>query len=173
MNIFAIEGDLTTNDIDWVKSAKSLDNYRVVKMILESCQMLCTTLNELYGEQVTPYRSTHKNHPSTKWVRLSSANFEALVKHTVAMIEEYKSRFNKVHKCTSVLEKCIQLYNPTLFPLQELTLLPLCMPPEFKSDNIVESYRKFYASKPRMRYPKEKIPNWFNDHRGNAEYQII
>ena len=68
MNIFAIEGNPKTNEIDWVKSAKSLDNYRVVKMILESCQMLCTTLNELYGEQVAPYRSTHKNHPSTKWV---------------------------------------------------------------------------------------------------------
>ena len=135
--------------------------------------MLCTTLNELYGEQVTPYRSTHKNHPSTKWVRLSSANFEALVKHTVAMIEEYKSRFNKVHKCTAVLEKCIQLYNPESFPLQEATLLPLCMPPEFRSDNIIESYRKFYASKPRIRYPEGKIPNWFNAHRGDKEYQIV
>ena len=40
MNIFAIEGD--GNNIDWVASAKSQDNYRVVKMILESCQILST-----------------------------------------------------------------------------------------------------------------------------------
>ena len=171
MNIFAIEGD--NNEIDWVKSAQSQDNYRVVKMILESCQMLCTTLNELLGEQVTPYRTTHKNHPSTKWVRASSANFEALVEHTMSMLEEYTRRFGKVHKCTSVLGKCIELYDPSLFPTQEPTRLPLAIPCEFHSDNIVESYRKFYASKPRIRYPKDKVPEWFKKHRGEKKYDIV
>jgi hypothetical protein len=171
MNIFAIEG--AYNEIDWVKSAQSQDNYRVVKMILESCQMLCTTLNELHGKQVTPYRSTHKSHPSTKWVRASSANFESLVEHTMAMLEEYTERFGKIHKCASVLEKCIDLYNPSLFPSQESTRLPLAIPYEFQSDNIIESYRKFYASKPRIRYPKDKIPRWFLKYRGKKEYQII
>ena len=46
MNIFAIEGDVETGQIDWVESAKSQDNLRVVKMILESCQILSTVLNE-------------------------------------------------------------------------------------------------------------------------------
>jgi len=170
MNIFAIEGD--NNNIDWVKSAKSQDNYRVVKMILESCQMLCTAINELAGTQVAPYRSTHKSHPSTKWVRTSSANFESLVEHTASMIEEYSERFNKVHKCASVLERCVELYDPALFPTQEPTRLPLAMPYEFQSDNIIESYRKFYASKPRIRYPKDKIPDWFLKYRGKKEYQI-
>ena len=117
INIFAIEG--TNNQIDWVQSAKSLDNYRVVKMILESCQMLCTAINDQHGEKVTPYKNAHFNHPSTKWVRASSANFECLVEHTLAMLEEYKS------------------------------------------DNIVESYRNFYSDKPRMRYPEAKVPQWF------------
>ena len=170
MNIFAIEG--TGNNIDWVKSAKSQDNYRVVKMILESCQMLCTTLNELSGKQVTPYRSTHKSHPSTKWVCASSANFESLVEHTMAMLEEYTERFGKVHKCASVLEKCLDIYDPSLFPSQEQTRLPLAMPYEFHSDNIIESYRRFYASKPRMRYPKDKIPSWFLEYRGDQKVEI-
>jgi hypothetical protein len=171
MNIFAIEGN--NNKIDWSKSAKSQDNYRVVKMILESTQMLCSTLNILIGEQVTPYRTTHKNHPSTKWVRESSANFESLVEHTMSMLEEYTERFGKIHKCSYVLEKCIDLYEPSLFPLQQPTRLPLAMPPEFKSDSIVESYRKFYASKPRMRYPRNKIPEWFIEYRGQKAYDII
>ena len=171
MNIFALEGD--ANEIDWVESAKSQDNYRVVKMILESCQMLCTALNELYGEQVAPYRSTHKSHPSTKWVRASSANFESLVEHTMSMIEEYHSRFGKVHKCASVLDKCLELYDPSLFPTDQPTTLPLAMPPEFRSDNIVESYRRFYASKPRIRYPADKVPDWFRKYRGDKEYQIV
>jgi len=171
MNIFAIEGE--SNSIDWVKSAKSQDNYRTVKMILESCQMLCTAINELAGKQVTPYRSTHKSHPSTKWVRASSANFEALVEHTMAMLEEYTERFGKIHKCSSVLEKCLDLYDPSLFPSQKQTRLPLAMPYEFHSDDIVESYRRFYASKPRIRYPKDKIPGWFLKYRGKQKFDII
>ncbi len=171
MNIFALEGN--NSNIDWVKSGKSQDNYRVVKMILESCQMLCAALNELSGEQIAPYRTTHKNHPSTKWVRASSANFESLVEHTMAMLEEYTERFGKIHKCGAVLEKCVDLYNPSLFPLQEATPLPLAMPDEFKSDNIVESYRKFYASKPRIRYPQDKIPEWFKKHRKDKKFDII
>jgi hypothetical protein len=171
MNIFAIEG--SGIQIDWVKSAQSQDNYRVVKMILESCQMLCTALNELSGEQVTPYRSTHKNHPSSKWVRESAGNFLDLVEHTSALIKEYERRFNKTHKCQRVLFACLEIYDPDLFPQLESTLLPLCMPDEYKSPSIVESYRRFYASKPRIRYPKDKIPWWFNKYRNNVEYQII
>jgi len=172
MNIFAIEG--TGTEIDWVASAQSQDNYRVVKMILESCQMLCTAINELYGAtQIAPYRSTHKYHPSTKWVMASSANFDALVLHTQAMLQEYTERFGKIHKCQSVLTECNKLYDPSLFPTSQPTRLPLAMPHKFHSDDIVESYRRFYASKPKMRYPKDKIPDSFIEYRGSQEYQVI
>ena len=173
MNIFAIEGNTDTGEIDWIESAKSQDNYRVVKMILESCQMLCTVLNEFSDKQVTPYRSTHKSHPSTKWVAASSANFESLIEHTMSMIEEYNVRFGKVHKCVTVLDKCLELYDSSLFPTDVSTTLPLAMPPEFRSDNIIESYRRFYASKPRVRYPADKVPDWFRKYRGDKEYQIV
>ena len=164
MNIFAIE-QTPTGEIDWVRSAQAQDNYRVVKMILESCQMLCTVINVQHGEQVTPYRTTHVKHPSTLWVAKSSANFQRLVEHTLAMLEEYTERFNKIHKCAGVLEKIIDLYDPGRFARHDDTPLPLCMPDKFKTDSIVESYRKFYASKPRMRYPTEKIPVWWSQYR--------
>ncbi len=171
MNIFALEG--FGNEIDWIKSAQSQDNYRVVKMILESCQMLCTALNELYGEPIAPYRSTHKNHPSSKWVRESAGNFISLTIHTGALIEEYKNRFNgKNHKCELVLKKCIELFDAAIFPSQKSTPLPLCMPENFKCKSIIESYRKFYASKPKMRYPENKIPPWFKEYR-KEPYDII
>ena len=163
MNIFAIEGN--NNKIDWSKSAKSQDNYRVVKMILESTQMLCSALNILIGEQVTPYRTTHKNHPSTKWVRESSANFESLMEHTMSMLEEYTERFNRIHKCAAVVEQVIDLFDPSHFPSHSPTPLPLCMPDEFKTEDVVTSYRKFYASKPKMRYAKSKVPPWFSSFR--------
>ena len=135
--------------------------------------MLCTALNELNGGHVAPYRSTHKNHPSNKWVRESSANFMSLVVHCSEMIEEYKRRFNKIHKCEAVLNKVKSMFDPQLFPSHDATKLPLAMPSEYKSDDIVESYRRFYASKPRVRYPKNKVPKWFIKYRGNKEYQII
>lgn len=172
MNIFAIE-PTKTGDIDWVKSAKSQDNLRVVKMCLESCQMLCTNLNFLYGEQVSPYRSCHLNHPSTKWARESSANFKLLIKHAQALLDEYTARFGKIHKCQGVLDKIVELYDKKLFSKHTPTPLPLCMPDEYKSNNIVESYRKFYAQKPKMRYPESKIPSWFNKHRGDLAYEIV
>ena len=102
MNIFAIEKK-PDGTVDWHGSAKAQDNYRVVKMILESCQMLCAVLNEQNQEQVTPYRTTHKNHPSTKWVAASSANFMSLVQHCTSMLEEYTERFGRVHKCLSLI----------------------------------------------------------------------
>ena len=171
MNIFAIE-KTESGGIDWIGSAKSQDNYRVVKMILESCQMLSTAINILYDDGVAPYKTTHVNHPSNKWVRESSENFECLVMHTVALLEEYTERFHKTHKCSGVLDKIVDLYDPSMFPSKEETMLPLCMPDELKEKCTVESYRRFYSSKPRIRYPYNKIPNWFIRYRGDTPFDI-
>ena len=93
--------------------------------------------------------------------------------HTQALIDEYKNRFKgKDHKCEIVLKKCLELFNPNIFPSQNSTPLPLCMPDDFKCKSTVESYRKFYASKPKMRYPENKIPSWFKEYR-KEPYDII
>ena len=170
MNIFAIEKD-SSGQIDWIKSAESQDNYRVVKMILESCQILSTVLNE-QGVQA-PYKSFNPKHPSCLWAAESSDNFENLVMHCYALIGEYAERFGKDHKCISVLEKIVLLYDPSRFPTQDATPLKMAMPNEFKSDDIVESYRKYYASKPRMRYPSDKVPKWFITYRGNEPFVVV
>ena len=170
MNIFAIEEDKNGN-IDWIESARSQDNYRVVKMILESCQILSTVLNEQGID--APYRSFNPKHPSCLWAAESSDNFENLIIHCTAMIEEYYSRFQKIHKCTADLEKIIDLYDVSKFPTSEPTPLRIAIPGEYRSENIVESYRRFYASKPRVRYPKNKIPQWFKKFRGDREFQIV
>ena len=171
MNIFAIEGSAETGEIDWRASARSQDNYRVVKMILESCQILCTVLNEQGLD--APYRSFNPKHPSCLWAAESSANFLSLIEHCDAMISEYNERFNRLHKCAAVLQKVVMMYNKSLFDSHDPTPLRQAMPEHFKSDNPVLSYRKYYASKPRMRYPKDKIPSWFNEYRGDEPYQVI
>ena len=163
MNIFAIAGDEDTGEIDWIQSAQDLDNLRVVKMILESCQILSTVLNE-QGLQA-PYRSFNPKHPSCLWAAESSANFENLILHCSAMLEEYTERFGKVHKCSAVLAKILDMYNPMKFPSRSPTPLRLAMPEEFRSDNPVKSYRDYYSQKDNMRYPKEKIPSWLRERR--------
>ena len=170
MNIFAIEGDVETGKIDWVKSAQSQDNLRVVKMILESCQILSTVLNEQGLD--APYRSFNPKHPSCLWAAESAANFMNLALHCEAMICEYRERFGKTHKCAAVLNKIVSMFNVDLFPTTKCTPLRLAMPDEFRSDNPIVSYRKFYASKPRLRYPVDKIPSWVYDYRSEP-FEVV
>jgi hypothetical protein len=170
MNIFAIEGDTETGKIDWVKSAQSQDNLRVVKMILESCQILSTVLNEQGLD--APYRSFNPKHPSCLWAAESAANFMNLALHCEAMIAEYSERFGKTHKCAAVLNKIVSMFDVDLFPTAKCTPLRLAMPDEFRSDNPVVSSRKFYASKPRLRYPADKIPTWLKKYRGSEPIEL-
>ena len=170
MNIFAIEGDVETGEIDWVRSAQSQDNLRVVKMILESCQILSTVLNEQGLD--APYRSFNPKHPSCLWAAESAANFMNLALHCEAMITEYSQRFGKIHKCAAVLNKIVSMFDADLFPTTKCTPLRLAMPDKFRSDNPVVSYRKFYASKPRLRYPVDKIPSWVYDYR-NEPFEVV
>ena len=55
MNIFYLSHDPE-------EAAQYQYNKHVVKMILESAQLLCTAHRELGNDDV-PYKSTHKNHP--------------------------------------------------------------------------------------------------------------
>ena len=89
------------------------------------------------------------------------------------MIDEYRDRFNKTHKCEAVLKKIVGLYDASKFPTDKPTPLRMAMPDNFRSKNIVESYRRYYASKPRVRYPKDKVPLWFRKYRGNRDFQLV
>lgn len=156
MNIFAIEENLA-------KSAKSLDNLRVVKMIVESCQILSTAMIE--NGMSAPYKPTHKNHPCTKWATHSYGNFADLAIHAESLLEEYTERFHKIHKCESVLGEIMSNVDSSKFATRGKTPIPLCMPEEFKSNDTVASYRRYFASKPNIRYPSDKVPNWFRELR--------
>ena len=53
------------------KAAEVQYNKHVVKMILESAQMLCTAHHHYNNGDNVPYKKAHYNHPSTKWCRLN------------------------------------------------------------------------------------------------------
>jgi hypothetical protein len=90
MNIFA-------SDACPIKSAKFLDDKRVVKMVLESAQMLSTALHCVGAD--SPYKPTHKNHPCSIWARNTKKNYIWLYKHFIALLQEYTNRYGKIHKC--------------------------------------------------------------------------
>lgn len=83
------------------KSAEALDDKRVIKMALESTQLLCSALHSI--GQDAPYKKTHENHPCTIWARSSRQNAYWLFDHGIALCKEYTRRFNKEHKCHDIL----------------------------------------------------------------------
>jgi len=97
MNIFA------TDDCP-VKSARNLDDRRIVKMILESAQMLSTAINVCGGRGF--YRSTHAKHPCSVWTRETQGNYKWLMEHFSALLKEKGRRFSSpAHSCAKHLPK--------------------------------------------------------------------
>jgi hypothetical protein len=116
----------------------------VVKMILESAQLLATTHHH-YGNAVT-YKPTHANHPCAVWVRQSRLHYMFLVDLALALCREYRLRFSKTHKCEDIILNELRL-PPADLKISIWNDPPLAMPDEFKSDDLVESYQRYYASK--------------------------
>jgi hypothetical protein len=139
MNIFYIHENPTI-------SAKAMSNKHVVKMILESAQLLSTAHHILDKSTSSElYKPTHKNHPSAIWVRQSYKNYQWLYNHFVSLCEEYTKRYNKVHKTEEKL-KSILYYAPTNIKNKEFTAPPCAMPDKYKDGNSVSSYRKYYEA---------------------------
>ena len=108
MNIFYLHSDP-------VKAAKVQYNKHVVKMILESAQMLCTAHHHYaelldYDASYIPYKKAHYNHPSTIWTRQNSRQYYWLFHHMLALGNEYTKRYSKKHlsitKCFDALKNC-------------------------------------------------------------------
>ncbi len=108
------------------ESARYLDDKRVIKMVLESVQLLSTAVNEIAGKQVGPYRTTHKNHPCAVWARQNRANFNWLVRHAAGLAAEYKRRYGKTHKSASYIGQLQWLGCSLLPPGEKLTPFANC-----------------------------------------------
>lgn len=175
MNIFAL-------DQDPQQAAQWMVDKHVVKMILETAQLLSTAHRVLDGTQYTDktktgrnvkrwrlpddretvlYSATHINHPSAVWCRANANNYRWLYIHFLALLDEYTYRYGKVHKCADMLTRLNTL--PTHIPSGDLTPVTPAMPDEYKVPNdSVESYRNYYRiAKERMhKWTKREKPAW-------------
>lgn len=158
MNIFVLS-------LDVAQIPKHYCDLHLRKMMIEYVQLLSNT----WPESVAPYKRTHYNHPCSKWVRESRANYIWLYQLVNEMDKEYQKRFNKQHLSASKL-KLLRWENAHL-PNVDLTPWPQCMPKEFKvfhlseccnyefiknrlpilEDspyyNTIHAYRRYYADK--------------------------
>lgn len=146
MNIFIL-------DTDPVQAARDQCNKHVVKMILESAQLLCTALH-LNGTDAShlPYKPTHAKHPSTLWTAASSANMAWLWAHAIELCEEYTRRFGKVHKTRYVLESIAWLMPRADW--HDHTPFAKAMPERWKQYDAVTAYRCYYIAE------KSDIARW-------------
>lgn len=135
MNIFILDKKIE-------KCAQYHCDQHVVKMILESVQILCTALNK--KGFTTPYKSTHVKHPCVLWVEES---FEK----------------DSDHKSIFVLNE-ISNYK---YGNKGLTEFPQAMPDKYKiPGNAVKAYRQFYLGEKMKfaRWTKRSIPKWAHGH---------
>ena len=165
MNIFVTDPDPTL-------SAKVLPDKHIVKMPLETCQMLSIVCSEEWGHSYghihrndgQPYKTSKgafRNHPCTIWAQ---SHWSWLILHGLALCNEYTHRYEKIHSCQSTIEHCAKI-----FPHQETspTEFTFAGPDEFKFDKSIDiftAYKRYVASKPWVAYnylrdPSRK-PTW-------------
>ena len=186
MNIFALS--------DCPKrSAEMMCDKHVVKMIIETAQLLSTAHRMLDGEQYTDrtangrrikrwlhsnsnmeatlYKASHINHPSAVWARKTSKNYRWLYDHFKALCSEYTYRYGKVHLTEEKLLDILSVL-PKNIPLGEETIMPQAMPDKYKTSYVVDAYRRYYIGEKNgfAKWTKRPIPDWWNN---SASYQHV
>lgn len=178
MNIFYL-------DLNPVRCAQMHNDKHVVKMILESAQLLSTAHRVLDGNcifgyptdtstrrktyYVLPddregklYSATHVNHPCAIWTRQSSQNYWWLVELMKALTEEYTYRYGKHHKCEEILKTLMCM--PFGIPKDFGTPVALAMPDDVKViGDPVTSYRNYYIKNKQhlAKWTKRSPPEWY------------
>lgn len=168
MNIFYL-------DENPVLAAQWMVDRHVVKMILESAQLLSTAHRVLDGKEIqlqvnieqedgsvkskkkkwwalndaredVMYSATHINHPSAIWCRSSVENYTWLVDHFFALMQEYTYRYDKQHKCFGELSYMLQS-PPKNLEEWDMTTCPSAMDDKYIiCTDPVRNYRNYYKN---------------------------
>lgn len=134
----------------------------VVKMILETAQLLCTAHWET-GSALPHvfYRSTHKNHPSAVWVRAHRNNYQWVAWLGIAR------RYKKNHACELLMMHLAQHVPPALpnFALLGVTLpVPQAMPEELRTPDAVlpvcQDCKTEYAAVEHVKRQEDNVIWW-------------
>ena len=162
MNIFALDENAAS-------AAMAHCDAHVVKMILETTQILSTVCSKTHDTRDWHYVPTHKNHPCVKWAGESLYNYCWLVDLGLSLCKEYTFRYEKTHACHWRLQRFATLGLPSL-SMNPLSPWALAMPDNIRSRftpdfaGSVQAYRAYYETKrdtmPRFKYTKRPPPPW-------------
>jgi hypothetical protein len=185
INIFILDKDPTL-------AAQLQCDKHVVKMIVESAQMLSTAHRMLDGEikrapsksgktmskhwtlpdnrESVLYKAVHMAHPCTVWSMINTGNYWWHYVHFTALCDEYTYRYGKRHKSQEVIEWC--LINKPNIPDIGFTEPAKAMPDEYKVKSVVESYRNYYmgAKSGFAVWKNREKPEWFKEKVLDLQY---
>jgi hypothetical protein len=171
MNIFYVNSDPEV-------AARNMVDRHVVKMILETAQLLSTAHRVIDGEEYVGqsqsgrkakrwrlsgnvdaimYAATHINHPSAVWVRENSANYNWLYDHLLALGREYTHRYGRTHLTIDKLKDILEDAPENIEQSNVMTKMPSCMDKQYiiSLDPII-NYRNYYN------YGKTDLLRWSN-----------
>ena len=149
-----------------VQSARNLPDKHIVKMPLETCQMLAIIYSDwyygvgkLYKQDGTPYRTQHgafRNHPCTQWAAANQYNLAWLILHGIALCDEYYQRYGKVHTCYDVICQAQHIYHKCFDgdindAARLVTDFTRAMPESIKFDTTIDTitaYKQYLNTKP-------------------------
>jgi len=175
MNIFVLHDSPLT-------SAHHMCDKHIVKMPVETAQMLSTVHRMLDGTEYVDYskngrrikRWTHPydndmpdgkflyhatmmNHPCTIWARETLGNYMWLVYHGKELCREYTRRYGRRHASESIIEFCHNSWpeNIDQDTYHKVTPFAQAMPDEYKVEgDAVSAYRNYYIGE------KSRFARW-------------
>ena len=172
MNIFVTDPSPTL-------SARCLPDKHIVKMPLETCQMLsivCSKkwghdygeLHRINGEPYKTEKGAFRNHPCTIWANACLENTWWLLAHGLALCNEYEHRYGKSHSCKNTLMEATTIIPSSTDVWHNLpSSFTFAGPDEYKYDTSIDTftaYKRYISSKPwaasnYLRDPSRK-PHW-------------
>ena len=161
-----------------IQSARNLPDKHIVKMPLETCQMLSIIYSDwyygvgkLYKSDGKPYRTAHgafRNHPCTQWAAANQYNLAWLIRHGYALCHEYNLRYGKVHTCLDVISQAERIYHKSFDNLllsdasRKVTSFTRAMPESIKFDTSIDTitaYKQYLNTKPWLATNYLRIPS--------------
>ena len=129
------------------RAAEMMHDKHVVKMVLETAQILSTVCHRHGCWVPEMYRPTHANHPSVLWAGESVERFQWLYAHGLWLGKEFEYRYGHAHKSSGVID-LVPYFTPQEFPQEHWTEPPQAMPDEFKiAGDSVAAYRAYYLGR--------------------------
>lgn len=165
MNIFVL-------DYNPHLAARYHSDRHIVKMVLETAQLLCTAHRVLDGDDcIAPnvlYKSTHVNHPCAVWARDCYANYIWLYDLFVSLCEEYTFRYEKTHLSEKMLKQFLSQPPKNIADTGDYfpDSFAMAMPDEYKQACPVQAYREYYVGEKQklLEYIRgREFPWWMED----------